>query len=300
MKKLKNINKLIAFTSLIASIGGASARHHNDLISRDIDGIKLYQRAQSLFEHSESPSEAVHYLSRSADLGNPNALYDLSYLYAPGGLMGENNALRLKYLQEAAERDHPIALGIVGMMYLKGDHVEKDEAKGSDYLKRAHAFDDPEINRYQGLIFLEGKYVEQDLDKAMDFFDRAIELGSSEAIADLGAYYEKEQRIKEAMECYMLSFARKNIGALTSMAKIMIQKNYVKPDDSFPDQKHAVKFLRHAINKGDAEAYYQLGQLHETGHLVKKSALMSKKNYRGAANLGHKGAKRKLRTQKVL
>lgn len=79
-----------------------------------------------------------------ADQGNPQAQFNIGWMYANGYGLRINETIALSWWLKAAEQNHPDAMHNVALAYLDGEGTEKDREQGYDWLLRAskHGDDD--------------------------------------------------------------------------------------------------------------------------------------------------------------
>ena len=114
------------------------------------------------------------YLERSAEQGNPTALYVLGYYYQYGKESYKKNPQKaVEFYQLSAEQDYPYAMCNLADKYEQGKGIEQDYAKALDYYQRAAKFRIPEAMYSIGKLYLEGKGIEKDIEQAKIWLEQA-------------------------------------------------------------------------------------------------------------------------------
>ncbi len=73
----------------------------------------------------------------AADLGDPNAQFNLALVYQEGRDRPQDYAAAARWHRKAAHQGHTGAQYGLALMYAKGQGIEKDDAKAVDWYRRA-------------------------------------------------------------------------------------------------------------------------------------------------------------------
>lgn len=196
---------------------------------------------------SVTPAELLALLTSEAEKGNAQAMVNLGQLYENGMGVRRNFTTAFEWYAKAAQAADPqgymrvgaayeIGLGTpvdlekafqnyekaaslqlpdglykLAEMYIHGLGVEQNQAWGVSLLERAEKAGHLGAANDLGLIHFEGLYGrEKDLTKAREMFIHAAELGSGEAMKNVGVIYREGLGVDadpvEAMKWYLLAF----------------------------------------------------------------------------------------------
>ena len=156
--------------------------------------------------HPESPrydpETARTYLERAADLGDPEAMYELGRLFETGIGVAQNDSEALKYYQAAARQDFGPALSDMGFFQIEGMlGLTPDVEKGIQFFRRgAEQRNAPAMFNYASLIddgFVAGKSYED----AAAYFYQALRAGNPEVLTALTQHHDTlEPRTRRALQ----------------------------------------------------------------------------------------------------
>lgn len=153
------------------------------------DASSLYARAMV---GDLSPIEQFKYLSDAADLGVPEASYELGLRAEDGfdrleGMGDINNAIG--YYQDAAKKDFAPALLKLGQIYIEGKGTNKRPVAAADYFERAYDLGNIKAAVELGICYANGEGVELDYEKAFELHRVAAYAGDAEGAYNLGICY---------------------------------------------------------------------------------------------------------------
>ena len=181
---------------------------------------------------------SVSWFQKSAEGGNLQALFMLSYCYEIGCGVEQNNVKALERLLEAAERGHVQAQNRLAICYGKGQlGLPKDEKLAIVWYEKAAEQNYPASQYNLGIKLYQGVGVEKDDTKSAYWYTLAAEKGSIEAQFNLGVCYDKGEGVS-------------------------------------PDIETAVKFYRRSADQGNMYAQYNLGVCYLNGRGVPKDILV--------------------------
>lgn len=135
--------------------------------------------------------QAIHYLTLSAKLKNPMAMFELVNIYFFGEYVEPNFNLAIHYLINAANHNYLDAQYFCGMMYAKGIVVKKNILRGIDYFIRSTQNSNKKdllgaSHFAVGFFYLEGKYISKDIKKCIHHYKEASNLNYYKAKNNLG------------------------------------------------------------------------------------------------------------------
>lgn len=143
----------------------------------------LYRTAKESLnaaEDDESRSKAAELLTRAADAGSAEAMYDLVEL-----LNETDPARALEYLDKASAAGHPRACLLQGMRCFRAG----DAAAAARFFEKAADRNSPDAAYNLGLMLLAGQGVDKDETRGFELLHRAAEAGQKEARLQLAACY---------------------------------------------------------------------------------------------------------------
>ncbi|KYP14345.1 tetratricopeptide repeat protein [Flavihumibacter sp. CACIAM 22H1] len=100
---------------------------------------KYLRMAHSEMERNDADLKKVfNILNKSADLGNPEAIYALGTWYLHGRFVNKNTREAVRYLKLSAKLDYPDALFDLAICYELGEGIARNTGKAVEcYLKAA-------------------------------------------------------------------------------------------------------------------------------------------------------------------
>lgn len=123
---------------------------------------------------------------RAAQKGDAYAMYNLGVRYLNGRGASLNPAEALTWFGQAAKEGFPPSMTALGRMYVEGrPGVPKNPTLAKEWFEKAAAADDAEAMHSLGLMYLRGMGIERNRAKAAIWFDKAASLGLDEAREEL-------------------------------------------------------------------------------------------------------------------
>lgn len=174
------------------------------------------------------PAKAVHWLRRSARIGNPYAQMMLGKCYADGRGIPKDPEQAVRWWREAGRNDNAEAQYLMGKAHLEGNGTSKDPTRAIYWLTKSAENGNKDAQYLVGKMYYDGYAVAQDKAIAMDWLSRAAELGHNGAID-------------------LISVAK---GLMNLTTKVFRQSADVLIDNA---------------KQGDAQAEYELGLRYESG-----------------------------------
>lgn len=247
-------------------------------------------------------------------LGSPSAAYKL-------GLYAENHFYDIKptsinaeysddyentavmFYEKSANSGYTDALVRLGFIYETGFlGNETDEKKSIDYYKKAIELDDNALaHNGMGNYY----YKKENYTLAIEHFKKGAQLGSYEALNNLGMCYEYGKgvgvNLLKAIESYRkANEIYNNSISLSNIAILMIKMDLNQGTACNYDECFRLLQLATHLDKTNKDAYYYLGFLFEIGYdlfgdgNVIQNPIFAFSNYKHAAELGHTKAKMKV------
>ena len=149
---------------------------------------KGYFEKASVFAAKKEYAEAVKWLRKAADLGEPNAQYNLGICYYNGQGVKQDFEEAVKWLKKAAGQGVVFAQYNLGVCYYGGQGVKQDFEEAVKWFRLAADQEFPAAQYNLGLCYATGKGVRKDRSEAKKWFRRAAELGNASAMKALESF----------------------------------------------------------------------------------------------------------------
>lgn len=207
----------------------------NQMLEQEQNGHDVFteMRIASMYLNGKGTeiniSEAVNWLDKASQQGNPDAAYQLGYIYSSD-----------KYnISDINKSNEYYAQALSG--------YEKAEEENSNATAEYRI----------GLIYLNALGVEQDVDKAINWFAKSTLNGNASAAYKLAVLYENGEVIpqnnEKAFLYYQISDELCNPYACYKLGNIYLEKG---------DIPQAIKNFEQAADKNISHAWYRLGQIY--------------------------------------
>jgi len=261
----QNIEKSLKYLQKAENLGSAKAcTFLAELCERGIGQKKNLEKAMA-------------YYKKGAERGDSSAFLALARL---------NEKEKIQNLEAASELGSSEAMVKIGEFYENGENYMKDKEKAFEFYKKAVAAGSGLACNYIGLDF----YEKEDLKNAFIYFQKGAILKNSQAMNNLGKFYEnglycpknEENAIKYYEECAR----NKYIPGMLNFARMLVKKgNYEK----------AAFYYRIIIieDQNNSIAHLGLGELYEKGLGVELNYETAFIEYKKAAELGNSNAYKK-------
>ena len=253
----------------------------NHLILR-LGFIKTYHTYLKALQSPHLPLEANDFsllapilmYHRSADMGDPEGMYNLGvcYEYGEGGLTEDevDEVKAVEWYQKAAEAGYAAAMWDLGYAYRWGEGgLTRDEAKAVEWYRKAAeaGYANARAMHNLGVDYKYGKGgLTMDHTKAVEWYRKAAEAGEARAMGDLGCAYLWGDGGLTRDEAKAVEWYRK--AAEAGDARAMCSLGYAYEFGQWgltEDKAKAVQWYRKAAEAGDARAMYNLGYAYEYG-----------------------------------
>ena len=170
-----------------------TAFHGFEQMERQSHDDKLqYRLGQMLYTGTGTEKDvdrAIHYLEKSARLGNVNAEYMLGkiYLDVDSGHFEAKKAIY--WLTRASENGNDLAQYALGKLYREGNYVERDIRKAISLFTLAAEQDNSYAAYALGKLYLQQDEVSKDMDTALKWLTLSADFGNQFAQYQLGKLY---------------------------------------------------------------------------------------------------------------
>lgn len=177
-----------------------------ELLAEEQNDVRSMIALAMMRLHPESPrydpETARTYLQRAADLGDPEAMYELGRLFETGVGTAQDDSKALSYYRAAARQDYGPALSDMGFFQIEGMlGLTPDIDQGIQYFRRgAEQRNAPAMFNYASLIddgFVAGKTHED----AATYFYQALRAGNPEVLTALTLHHDTlEPQTRRALQ----------------------------------------------------------------------------------------------------
>ena len=196
-------------------------------------------------------SGAADLYRRAADLGDPDAQYDLAFMLDAGEGIPQDRAEAERLFRLSADQgDTDACLCIGGILYERGDY---QEAEG--YFTDAALKGDVKAMYNLGLMYSEGSLGESDMDKAEEWFESAAQEGFAYAQTSLAGILYNKGDVEKAAGWYRKAAAQGEPTAMYNLGAFGIS-GMIKMDE-----KEAMELLVRAASAGVQEAVELLSRI---------------------------------------
>ncbi len=153
-------------------------------------------------------AKAAVWYGRAAQLGYPNAQFNLANLYYDGGNgIKRDLGLAAAWYRAAADRGHMLSAYYLGGMYLDGKGVEKDELTAMTWIVKAADGGLAEAQFDIGIRLRDGDGVREDPAKAVEYLLKAAEQKHHPAQFALAKLYAEGEGVAESpLDAYVWAF----------------------------------------------------------------------------------------------
>lgn len=137
---------------------------------------------------------ALMLLKKHAESGDPNAQYDLGYMYDTGRddtILAKDTRKAAEWYEKAALQGHAKAQAGLGQLHINGDGMPVDYVIGVDWLQKAAAQGNAEAQLELGWLYRDSKGIPDDPAKALQWWKNAAEREFAHAQFTLGLIYNK-------------------------------------------------------------------------------------------------------------
>ena len=232
--------------------------------------------------------EAAKWYRKGAERGDRDCEYWLGCCYEAGHGVQQDTDEAIRRYKKAAEQSVWWAKeklsDLAKNQYSKGvEHYGKKEyAEAVTYFRRSADLGNMDAQNYLGVCCKNGWGITKDAAEAAKWFRKAAEQGDQYGQYNLAACYKDGNGVAKDREEARKWFEK---AAEQGMIDAQVEMYY------FTNGKEAVRWIRMAAERNDANAQWLLGHSYEYGLGVPLSNDEAIKWYRKAAEQGHKDAK---------
>lgn len=232
--------------------------------------------AQWYAKQPSSEDKAVKWLKKSAELGNRDAQYQLGLRYEQGLGVDKQPELALHWYDKAAAQQQPDALLLQAQRTLPSDSV--------DAYQRAADAGSVAAEFWLGKVYLAGERVSADPFLGRHWLEQAASHGSHEAEYQLSLLQTDQEQQRHWLT---LAAAGGNSKAWFALAQLQQEQGALG---------QARISYEHAAKHGNSNALFAYGEMLRLGQGGKEDYTLALKQYRLAAQQGHRMAQYRMGT----
>lgn len=228
---------------------------------------------QRLNEHKDVLHDlkkvSFNYVSQSAAMEFPKAMYWLGHLYYRGSGTEKNKNRAFFWKNKAAQAHYIPALFDVSLMYLKGIGVPENPDMGLSLMQEAAIKNSSTANHYLGIVHeRDARYLNRE--KALEYYKKAAKTGCLDAKNSLGILYinSSNKDIIQGLQ-YINKAAQKG----SAHANLSLGLIYCKGDPIKQNIPKGLQLIKKAASLNHPLAFYELGKMRLKGIFTKKNVL---------------------------
>ncbi len=191
-----------------------------------------------------------------------------------------------KYAEKGASFKHINSLYSLGYLYVNGEGIDTNPKKGMEYLLSAADMGDVRSMYYLGDIYRWGIGTEENVSKAVEYFARAAELGHANSLVSLGQIYLYGSGSVAPDIQRAFSLLNKAVELGNEEANYLLGNTYYLGLGVNKDLSKAVRYLTRAARAGFPDAFAILGIIYDSGEFTEKDPAKAFAYFARAAELG--------------
>ena len=207
----------------------------------------------------------LQYISDYNENPDDFTAYRIGQMYLDAKGINQDVSNAVKWFEKSAEQGNPDAAYQLGYIYSSNEYSISDPDKANAYYAQAlqdyEKAEEENINataEYRiGLIYLNALGVEQDIDKALYWLEKSTLNGNASAAYKLASLYENGELIpqdnEKAFLFYQISAELENPYACYKLGNIFLEKG---------DISQAIHNFEQSAEKNISHAWYKLGQIY--------------------------------------
>ena len=206
---------------------------------------------------------------RSADMGDPEGMYNLGVCYECGqrGITWDG-VKAVEWYRKAAEAGNAQGMYALARCYEDSYFLTRDGEKAMEWYQKAAEAGDVRAMNYLGYNYEHGLELTRDREKAMEWYQKAAEAGDVGAMYHLGSSYENGDIGLELTrnEVKALEWYQKAAEAGDTLAMRGLGRLYKDGGGELTkDEAKAVEWYQKAAEAGDETAMCNLGYAYANG-----------------------------------
>lgn len=249
----------LARAYLVADRDLDAARVFRDTADRGSAFAALWMgnlHARGLAGFAVDPVRAAEWWRKAADLGSPNAMYNIGIVEldaADGGRDATHARAAKDWFERAAALGEPDSMLRIAFLHRDGIGTEANPERYVEWLRKAADFGNGEAMRFLAARLFHGEDGPRDVAGARHLLEKAVDGGNVDALANLALFliegYGGPRDPVRARELLEKGAARQNLQAIGDLAKAFEKGAFGKPDLA-----QAKRWYRLAADLGDADA----------------------------------------------
>ena len=257
------------------------------------EAARFYEAGQKALEEKDHNS-AYKFFQQSVDLGNIDAIYELSECYYWGRGIDINYDKAVSLIRLGIDKENNNCLFLMGRAFYDGNGVDKDIDKAKTYYRRAidECSDKKVIGKAQGNlanILWDESPLSEDKSEIILLYEASMNNGSAISMQNLGNHYYDGYNIKSDYEkayYYLRQAAQhKRTGVYTRLGYMCqygqgIEKNY----------EMAKYWYEMGLNCSDHMCINNLAFMYDMGEGVEQNYTKAMELYKKAIDLGNEYA----------
>ncbi len=238
------------------------------------------------------------YLTKAADQNQIEASHQLGLMYAFGSNGVRRNAGNAKkYLIAACEGGYDQAMVDYANMCFEGQVLPRDLESAAKWFQVAASHFNGNAQYALGCMYGNGYYYTQDNAEAARWFEEAAEGGEPNAQYAIGCFYYEGRGIPKDLK-KAISWFQESAEQGHPGAMSFMAMFMINGKGVEQDIQGGLEMLTKVADSGYPEAQYYLGKIYADGEFVKKDIPLAKKLLSKAANQGDRDAAELLTTIK--
>lgn len=254
----------------------------------------LYQAGLNAYQDKDYATAREKWL-QAAELGNPQAMFNLGTLYANGEGVSGDAEQALNYFRRAADAGLAAAQHNLALAYYQGKGVERSIPRAKTWWQRAAEQNHPQAQFNLGVLLWKGEEVAHDETEALKWFRKASSAGHQNAQQFLDDLFEKVSfsvpaEEKPAEKTQKTSENPEQSTPASQTPYFQLGKR------AFDEEKYdtALENWLQASHQGNRGAQYYIAYLYENGLGVKENPRKALEWFQKAANNGQAQAQYQL------
>jgi TPR repeat protein/predicted Ser/Thr protein kinase len=235
--------------------------------------------------------QALYWYQAAAGQDLEMAMSAIGSMYDLGEGVPEDKQMAVKWFLQAAELEHVLAQNALGWKYKVGfEGTEADLLESARWFLRAAEQGDADSQLQVGYCYRYGEGLERDYVECVQWFRLAAEQGLPEAQRALAICYDEGTGVvRNSFEAlrWMNEAVRNGDGPAHTWLGYW---NMMAENDLPTDYKKAVSYFREAVELGDYQAHFYLGDCYSNGFGVVRSEKTAAHWYKSAAQHDISGA----------
>ena len=231
---------------------------------------------------------AFRYAS-NADPEDQDVQFVMGRCFHYGLGVDKNGEEAVKWLLKASEAGNPVAQAELAAMYHDGDVVEQDYAKAYELYHQSASLDCLAGIIGLGNLLVLGEGVHKNEELAMSLFEKAASMGSLECMIHLGRVYLDGSIVPKdiALSCkyYEMAAEKGDVGSHEQLGYI-----YGSQQHGILNYEESFRHHLYAAEHGNAIAMFNLGVMYENGEGVEKDDDVAVDWYTKSAKAGYANA----------